>query len=48
MASAGGQRRFVSLWELPAGQLESVSVAALHGGGYRAVAVEAEAVPPSG
>jgi len=43
MASAARPRRFVSLWELPATQLEGLSVAALHGGGYRAVAVSAEA-----
>lgn len=50
MASAARPRRFVSLWELPATQLEGVSVAALHGSGYRAVAAsaEAEAVQPDG
>ena len=49
MASAGAPRRFVPLWELPAAQLEGVSVAALHGGGYRAVAGEAaDAAQPDG
>ena len=50
MASAVRPRRFVSLWELPAAQLEGASVAALHGGGYRAVpgGTEAEAAQPDG
>ena len=50
MTSAARPRRFVSLWELPATQFEGISVAALHGSGYRAVAVsaEAEAAQPEG
>jgi hypothetical protein len=45
---ASGPRRFVPLWELPVAQLESVTVAALHGGGYRAVAAEADPAQPDG
>jgi hypothetical protein len=41
-----GARQFVSLWELPAARFEGASVAALHGGGYRAV--QAEAAEPAG
>ena len=44
--AAPGARQFVSLWELPAARFEGASVAALHGGGYRAV--QAEAAQPAG